>query len=174
MLLLFLAIVPLIVSSGALVYINMTSMKGKVDELMVNELVQMAERVDLTMEIYINLVWQLSSDSQVIDNIANQLDEDYETDEVAKWEIYDKIRQYDVSANGIECISIVLQDGQSITYDFKNASTVQNIWNEYEDLRETEPYQRAQETSGIANYTDRRIWQRGERAVSVPYFQEDL
>lgn len=144
------AIVPLIVSQVLLVYINMTSMKGKVDELMVNELVQMAERVDLTMEIYINLVWQLSSDSQVIDNIANQLDEDYETDEVAKWEIYDKIRQYDVSANGIECISIVLQDGQSITYDFKNASTVQNIWNEYEDLRETEPYQRAQETSGIA------------------------
>ena len=144
------AIVPLIVSQVLLVYINMTSMKGKVDELMVNELVQMAERVDLTMEIYINLVWQLSSDSQVIDNIANQLDEDYETDEVAKWEIYDRIRQYDVSANGIECISIVLQDGQSITYDFKNASTVQNIWNEYEDLRETEPYQRAQETSGIA------------------------
>ncbi|MEI3219813.1 MAG: hypothetical protein V8S08_09625 [Lachnoclostridium sp.] len=46
--------------------------------------------------------------------------------------------------------ALSLKDGQSITYDFKNASTVQNIWNEYEDLRETEPYQRAQETSGIA------------------------
>lgn len=53
------ALVPLIVSQGIMLYSNATSMKTKVDELMVNELIQMAERVNLTLEIYSNLVYQI-------------------------------------------------------------------------------------------------------------------
>lgn len=143
------ALVPLIVSQGIMLYSNATSMKTKVDELMVNELIQMAERVNLTLEIYSNLVYQICSDDLIIDNINCRLDENGSDREVAKWEIYDRIRQYDISAEGIECISIILKDGQQFTYDFENASTVQSIWDDYDDLRDISPYVEAQKVSGI-------------------------
>ena len=143
------ALVPLIVLQGIMLYSNATSMKTKVDELMVNELIQMAERVNLTLEIYSNLVYQICSDDLIIDNINCRLDENGSDREVAKWEIYDRIRQYDISAEGIECISIILKDGQQFTYDFENASTVQSIWDDYDDLRDISPYVEAQKVSGI-------------------------
>lgn len=143
------AILPLIAVQSIMIYVNATSVKEKVDELMVNELVQMAERVELTLEVYSNLVYQLSSDNQIIDNINIRLNEGDADTEVAGWGIYDRVRQYDISAEGIKCVSIILKDGQHLTYDFESASTVQSIWNEYEDLREITPYKEAQKTSGI-------------------------
>ena len=144
------AIIPLIAVQIIMLYTNSTSVKEKVDELMVNELVQMAERVELTLEIYSNLVYQICSDDQIIENIHKRLEEPCADGEVEKWKVYDRIRQYDISAQGINCISIVLKDGQQFTYDFENASTVQSIWDDYEDLREILPYEEAQKTSGIA------------------------
>lgn len=143
------AIVPFLVVQSVMLSVNSTSMREKVDELMVNELVQMAERANLTLEVYTNLVYQIYIDNQIIENINCLLDENSTEREVAKWEIYDRIKQYDISAEGIECIGIILPDGQRLTYDFKNASTVKSVWDEYADLREIQPYIDAQDSTGI-------------------------
>lgn len=143
-------LVPLITVQVILFYANTSSVKEKVDELMTNELVQMAERVDLTLEIYSNLVYQICSDDQILNGINGRLDQNVANDEVSKWRMFERIRQYDISADGINCVSIILKDGQQFTYDFANASTVRSIWDEYEDLRTIDPYRKAQEASGIA------------------------
>ncbi len=144
------SIIPLIAVQSIMFYANSTSVKEKIDELMVEELIQMAERVDLTLDMYSNLVYQICSDDQLTENINEQLDKSDIGEEVAKWKIYDQIRQYDILAEGIQCISIILKDGQQITYDFVNASTVQSIWDGYTDMRESAPYMEAHRTSGIA------------------------
>ena len=88
------SIIPLIVVQGIMLYINYTGMKRKVDDLMVNELVQMAERVNLTLDIYSNLVYQIYIDNQIIENVNCLLEENSTDREVAKWEIYERIKQY--------------------------------------------------------------------------------
>lgn len=142
------AIVPLAVVQGFMAHMNSTSMKAKLDELMINELVQMAERVNLTLNVYTSLLYQIYIDNQIIENINCLLDDTRTEQEAARREIYDRIRQYDISAEGIECISIILTDGQQLTYDFNSASTVQSIWEGYTDLRKILPYTEAQDTAG--------------------------
>lgn len=63
------AIVPLAVVQGFMAHMNSTSMKAKLDELMINELVQMAERVNLTLNVYTSLLYQIYIDNQIIENI---------------------------------------------------------------------------------------------------------
>ena len=109
------AIVPLAVVQGFMAHMNSTSMKAKLDELMINELVQMAERVNLTLNVYTSLLYQIYIDNQIIENINCLLDDTRTEQEAARREIYDRIRQYDISAEGIECISIILTDGQQLT-----------------------------------------------------------
>ncbi len=59
-------------------------------------------------------------------------------------EICERLQQYGILTGGIECISIVLADGQDITYDFGMASAVDNLWERYEDKTESVPYWLAQ------------------------------
>ena len=108
----------------------------------------MAERVNLTLNVYTSLLYQIYIDNQIIENINCLLDDTRTEQEAARREIYDRIRQYDISAEGIECISIILTDGQQLTYDFNSASTVQSIWEGYTDLRKILPYTEAQDTAG--------------------------
>lgn len=143
------AIVPLSIMQGIMFCVNSTSIKENVDNLMVNELVQMAERTNLTLDIYLSQLYQIYTDNQIIENINCLLDEDNTDQEIAKREIYDRIKQYDISAEGIECISIILSDGQQLTYDFDHASTVRSVWDGYGDLREIQPYIDAQDAAGI-------------------------
>ena len=53
-------------------------MTEKIDELMVSNLTQIAERVNLNMEVYTNLLYQIYTDDQIIDNVTT-LTDDQET-----------------------------------------------------------------------------------------------
>ncbi len=52
--------------------------KEKVDTLMVNQLAQISERTNLTLDIYTNLVYQIYADNQIIDGIKVYEAEDSE------------------------------------------------------------------------------------------------
>ena len=145
----FSSVLPMVLAQIFMGYVNFSSIRGKMDELMVNELTQMAERVNLTLDVYTGLVYQIYVDNRIVKNLNQLMDKTYEEKEVARREIYERLQQYDTSAEGIECISIILRDGQQLTYDFTNASTVQSIWQGYSDLREITPYIDAQNASGI-------------------------
>ena len=81
------AIVPLAVVQGFMAHMNSTSMKAKLDELMINELVQMAERVNLTLNVYTSLLYQIYIDNQIIENINCLLDDTRTEQEAARREI---------------------------------------------------------------------------------------
>lgn len=63
------SIVPILAIQFIGYRMNSNSLKRKIDTLMVDNLTQLSERVDLTMDIYTNLVYQIYVDDKIIENV---------------------------------------------------------------------------------------------------------
>jgi len=142
------AVIPLLAVQSMMLYVVSNDMKVKVDDLMVSRLAQISESTNLTLDIYTNLVYQIYSDDDIMEGISAYKAAGPGERARTYREICDRIQQYGTSVGGIECISIILPDGQGITYDFALASAVDNLWSDYPDKTATAPYVRA---SGNAN-----------------------
>lgn len=142
------SVIPLLVSQVLMLYVISNHIREKVDELMANQLAQISERAALTVDVYTNLVYQIYADDEIVAYIASCQNASEETRARAYRKISRKIQQYGLSASGIECISIILENGEDITYDFGMASVVDNLWEGYEDKKSIVPYRLAQEASG--------------------------
>lgn len=64
------SIVPILAVQFIGYYMNSNFLKHKIDTLMVDNLTQLSERVDLTMDIYANLVYQIYVDDNLF--ISNE------------------------------------------------------------------------------------------------------
>lgn len=161
------SVIPLLVSQILMLYVISNNMREKVDELMVNQLAQISERTGLTIDVYTNLVYQIYSDDEIIECIASCRNASSEIRARAYREICGKLQQYGLSTSGIECISIVLEDGWDITYDFGLASAVDNLWEGYTDKKSIVPYRLAQEGSAniVVSPTERVFRGGGEERI---------
>ena len=156
------SVIPLLVSQVLMLYVISNHIREKVDELMANQLAQISERAALTVDVYTNLVYQIYADDEIVAYIASCQNASEETRARAYRKISRKIQQYGLSASGIECISIILENGEDITYDFGMASVVDNLWEGYEDKKSIVPYRLAQEASGnIAVAPTQRVLREG-------------
>lgn len=156
------SVIPLLAAQILMLYVISNNMKEKVDNLMVSQLSQISERTSLTLDVYTNLVYQIYSDNQVIAGLKSYKDADPEKKARAYREICDRIQQYGVSTSGIECISIILPDGQDVTYDFGIASAVDNLWGTHQDKTEIGPYIKAQSESNMVISPTERILRGGK------------
>ncbi|MEZ3434880.1 MAG: sensor histidine kinase [Lachnospiraceae bacterium] len=161
------SVIPLLVVQILMLYVISNNMREKVDELMVSQLVQISERTDLTIEIYTNLVYQIYSDNEIIKEINSCQNASPEARARAYRKICGKIQQYGMSAGGVECISIVLENGEDITYDFGMASAVDNLWEMYEDKKKMKPYELAQEGASnmVISPTERIVREEEEERI---------
>ena len=116
---------------------------------MVDNLTQLSERVDLTMDIYSNLVYQIYVDDKIIENVNTLLNGNGEGREVAFHAIYNRLQQAEKSVRGIRSISVICANGQSVTYDAGTGSSIENLWDDYGDLREIAPYRDVQGMPGM-------------------------
>lgn len=142
--------------------INYNLLKKKIDTLMVNNLMQLSERANLNVNIYKNLVYQLYVDDKIVENVRELLLEDSSQKEVAYNEIYNRLSQTKNSMDGIRSISIICRNGMQVTYDADSASTIKNLWSEYEDIREIPPYQEVQGQAGLLVTPTMRFEEGGE------------
>ncbi len=157
------SVIPLLASQVLMLYVISSNMREKADELMLSQLVQISERTDLTIDAYTNVVYQIYSDNEIIAGLDRYQNAAPEMRARAYREICGRLQQYGISVSGVECISIVLADGQDITYDFGLASAVDNLWERYPDKKSIEPYRRAQkESSNMAITPTERIKRGGE------------
>ena len=69
------SIIPLLLIQIFAFQVNRRQMTEKINELMVSNLTQIAERVNLNMEVYTNLLYQIYKDDQVIDNVITLTDD---------------------------------------------------------------------------------------------------
>ena len=87
------SVIPLLVAQILMLYVIVNNIKEKVDTLMVNQLAQISERTNLTLDIYTNLVYQIYADNQIIDGIKVYEAEDSEVMARIYREICDKLQQ---------------------------------------------------------------------------------
>ena len=143
------SIVPILTIQFIGYNMNSNSLKRKIDTLMVDNLTQLSERVDLTMDIYSNLVYQIYVDDKIIENVNTLLNGNGEGREVAFHAIYNRLQQAEKSVRGIRIISVICANGQSVTYDAGTGSSIENLWDDYGDLREIAPYRDVQGMPGM-------------------------
>ena len=143
------ALLPMIVILLFSAQLNRKNMTKKVDELMQSNLQQIAEQVNLNLEIYTNLVYQIYQDEEINGNIIKFMETESTGYAVAYNQIYKRLKQYNTSDDGVRCISIVCADGGDIIYDFSTDSMLNHLWMDYADMRETEPYQQAIDKPGM-------------------------
>lgn len=135
------SILPILFVQMFAFYMNREKMRKKIDELMVNNLTQIAERVNLNMEIYTNLIYQIYTDETIIDCVQEISSEESSGQRAVGYnQIMNRLKQYSDRASNIRCIAVVCPDGSSVLYDFETDSSVNTIWQNYEDLRESLPY----------------------------------
>ena len=143
------SIVPILTIQFIGYNMNSNSLKRKIDTLMVDNLTQLSERVDLTMDIYSNLVYQIYVDDKIIENVNTLLNGNGEGREVAFHAIYNRLQQAEKSVRGSRSISVSCANGQSVTYDAGTGSSIENLWDDYGDLREIAPYRDVQGMPGM-------------------------
>lgn len=138
-------LIILIISSR----LNTRNMTDKVDELMLMNLKQIAERVNLNLEVYTNVLYQIYQDEEITENIKVLL-EDSDTGYAAAYNrINDRLKQYNTTESAVRCTSVICADGTSVVYDFGTGSSIDHLWKNYKDLRMTEPYQETEGQPGM-------------------------
>lgn len=141
------SLLPLLVILVISSRLNTRNMTDQVDELMIVNLRQIAERVNL--EIYTNVLYQIYQDEEITENIKTLL-EDSDTGYAAAYNrINDRLKQYNTTESGVRCTSVICADGTSVVYDFGNGSAIDHLWKNYKDLRMTEPYKEAEGQPGM-------------------------
>lgn len=143
------SLLPLLIILMISSRLNTRNMTDKVDELMIVNLRQIAERVNLNLEIYTNVLYQIYQDEEITENIKILL-EDSDTGYAAAYNrINDRLKQYNTTESGVRCTSVICADGTSVVYDFGTGSSIDHLWKNYKDLRMTEPYKEAEGQPGM-------------------------
>ena len=155
------SIIPLLLMQVYVFQVNRKQMTEKIDELMVSNLTQIAERVNLNMEVYTNLLYQIYKDDQVTECVSELNDMQESHKAVAYNQIVKRLKQYRNSDAGIRCLSIVCPDGTAVIYDFETDSSLNTIWHNYSDMRQIPPYRESLDAPGMV-LTDTMNFQGGE------------
>jgi len=146
---LFGGILPILLSQEVSFYLNTHYMTKNMDEMIKNNLEQMSERTDLTLQIYSNLLYQIYTDDDIIDNVNDLQDDTVMGKVIAYNRIYNRLKQYNVSEKEIRSISIICNNGSSVTYDFDTGSALNTLWSGNKDMRDIKPYKDAIDKIGL-------------------------
>lgn len=156
------AILPILIINIVSYRFNNAYINEKINELTMNNLSQTVDRVNLSLDIYTNILYQIYMDDEIIANIQILMDGKAIKKAVAYNTIQNRLKQYMNSVDGIRCLSIICNDGSAVTYDLKTPSSIDNLWRDYKDLREIPPFINAQNKAGMVITPTMKIKDRQE------------
>lgn len=142
------AILPMFLFLVVLTMVNENALSGEVNKTMTNSLTQIAERINMNLEIYANILYQMYQDEELVENI-NIILEKKGNEAIAYNRIRKRIKQYNTVESGIRCISVICANGISVVYDVQTDSAVDNLWRNFRDLRMTTPYRNTEGEPGM-------------------------
>lgn len=158
-----------------IVYIrtSISSMNEQVNEQISVNLKQVSEKFTLLLDSYEDMVWQIYSDKEIIRNLEQYHEADDTKQAYLFYLLNERLKQFVESKKGIRNISLICSTGESITYDDQSGSALDNLWRDYEDLRQIPPYQQTQNKSEIVlistiNFTD------GDNTESLFFLGKEL
>lgn len=159
----FVSIIPLLLAQTFSYYNSAISMKRKINDLIHFNLVQTAKSLDTTLTSYEDLVVQMLSDENLIEQVK-RLSSASDADRLlAALEIKRKFSIISLSKPGVRCISILAASGQVAWYDRINNSGIENIWSKYRDITQTEVYRSVLTKGGWVITAPDSDWYRGKQ-----------
>ena len=156
------ALLPIALILTVSFVLNAKNMTDKVDQLMINNLVRIADRTNLNLQIYTNSLYQMYQDELITENIKILMDNS-SSQAVAYNQINNRLKQYNTADSGIRCISVICSDGKAVEYDFETDSYMNNLWKDYKDLRKIQPYKDAIHGTGSTITPTMTFQERGEK-----------
>ena len=156
----FSSLLPILMFWGISTKVNENALTEKVNQMMTENLTQIAERTNMNLEIYTNLLYQISQDEQMTDAV-NDLACGGEEGAVAYYRISRRLKQYNDVEGDIRCISVICANGASVVYDAGTDSAIDNLWRNYGNLRMIPPYRDAEGEPGMI-LTPTVIFREGE------------
>lgn len=143
------ALFPILIILIISARLNTYNMTKKVDELMTTNLTQIAQRVNLSLEVYTNLLYQIYQDEEINENIKTFMSGEPNGYATAYRDINNRLKRYNTTDSGVRCISVVCTNGSTVVYDFGTDSLLNHLWKGYRDLRETDAYRMAEGEPGM-------------------------
>lgn len=166
-----LLIISIAVCALPLVLIQLISMNvtihhlsNQVDELTRSNLNQISERFSLTLEAYTDIAYQIYADETIVKGLREYHNAGPMEQASLFYSLNARVKQFAETKSGIRCISLICSTGESITYDNKTGSALDNIWRDYTDLRTIWPCRMIQGHSGVILLPTQQIWDNGEQA----------
>ena len=144
----FSSLLPILMLWGISTKVNENALTEKVNQMMTENLTQIAQRANSNLEIYTNLLYQMSQDEQIIDAVK-ALSGTGKESAVAYYQINKRLKQYNDAEGDIRCISVICANGTSVVYDALTDSAIDNLWRNYGDLRMIPPYRDAEGEAGM-------------------------
>lgn len=141
------SLLPILMLWGISTKVNEGAMTDKVDQMMQENLQQIAERIDMSLEIYTNLLYQMSQDEEMTEAI--KLLSRQEDGAVAYSRLKKRLKQYNDMEGDIRCISVICTNGANVVYDAQTDSAIDNLWRNYRNLRMIPPYRDAEGEAGM-------------------------
>ena len=138
------------------------NMREQIEEVIYDNLVQISERTNLSLQSYTNLLYQIYVDDTIIqDTVAILRKPDFQK-EVAKAEIRERFRQYTSVLEGVRCISLVCANGEQVVYDFATDSSLDHLWSRFPDMRIIPPFRDAEGEAGMVITPSMKFLEVGE------------
>lgn len=142
------SLLPILMLWGISTKVSENSLTDRVNQMMTDNLAQIAERTNINLDNYANLLYQMSSDEQLTQAL-DALSLSGKPGAVAYYQINRRLKQYSDAGKDIRCVSVIGANGKRVVYDTLTDSAIDNLWRNYGDLRMIPPYRDAETKSGI-------------------------
>lgn len=152
---------------------SIASMNKNVNEQVYNNLLQVSEKFTLWLESYKDTVYQIYADKELVRHLEQYPTAGNTQKANLFYLINERLKQFGESKKGIRNISLICPGGESITYDEQSGSALDNIWRDYDDLRQIPPYRETHGKREIVlmptiNFTD------GDKTESLFFLGKEL
>ncbi len=156
-------ILPIVLVQMICINISIHYLNNHINELQKSNMNQISERFSLTLESYMDIVYQIYADENIVKSLSSYPKADSMEQATLFFTINERVKQFAETKQGIRCISLICNTGESITYDKQTGSALDNIWRDYDDLRSISPYRKVQGQSGIVLVPTEQILDNGEQ-----------
>ena len=142
----FVSIIPILLIQSISYYRITALMEDNVDELINFNLVQTGKNLNTTLGSYIDILYQIYTDEEVID-LVNKMNE--ESENALETNILrEKLRRLTNSKEGIRSIAVLCSSGKNVFYDILTASSLESAWMNNADFNRDLFYSRVAEKNG--------------------------
>lgn len=164
---------PLAVIQLLSMNVTIRHLSSQVDGLTRSNLNQISERFSLTLQAYTDIAYQIYADEMIVNGLREYHGAEPMEQAALFYSLNERLKQFAETKSGIRCISLICSTGESITYDNKTGSALDNIWRDYTDIRMIWPYRMIQGHSGVILLPTQQIWDNGEQ-VSLFFLGKEI